>query len=111
MALRGLERFTALEAEVDFDWFLDVVERAIGTLRSEDVIDSQAGAFARARCQHRGGQLAAPGSSSRACGSSARPSASFPPPARQDPILLDDERATISERAGAPLAPRAARGS
>ena len=29
--------------EVDFDWFLDVVERAIGTLRSEDVIDRPAG--------------------------------------------------------------------
>ena len=46
VALRGLERFTALEAEVDFDWFLDVVRRAIGTLRSEDVIDSRPGAFA-----------------------------------------------------------------
>ena len=36
---------------------------------------------------------------------------SFPPPARQDPILLDEERAAISQRAGTPLAPRAARGS
>ena len=35
----------------------------------------------------------------------------FPPPARQDPILLDEERAEISERAGARLAPRADRGS
>ena len=35
----------------------------------------------------------------------------FPPPVRQDPILLDDERETISERAPAPLAPRSARGS
>ena len=74
VALRGLERFTALEAEVDFDWFLDVVERAIGTLRSEDVIDSRPGAFAARGREHRRGQLAARGSSSRACGSSARPS-------------------------------------
>ena len=58
VALRGLERFTALEAEVDFDWFLDVVERAIGTLRSEDVIDSRPGAFARAGRERRRGQLA-----------------------------------------------------
>ncbi len=36
---------------------------------------------------------------------------SFPPPARQDPILLDDERAAISRRAPAPLAARADRGS
>ena len=58
VALRGLERFTALEAEVDFDWFLDVVKRAIGTLRSEDVIDSRPGAFAARGREHRGGQLA-----------------------------------------------------
>ena len=30
VALRGLERFTALEAVVDFEWFLDVVEHSIG---------------------------------------------------------------------------------
>ena len=74
VALRGLERFTALEAEVDFERFLDVVRRAIETLRSEDVLDGQPGAFARARRERRRGQLAAPGSSSPACGSSARPS-------------------------------------
>jgi ATP-dependent helicase/DNAse subunit B len=64
---------------VDFDWFLDVVKRAIGTLRSEQVL----GATERA----------------------------FPPPVRQDPILLDDERAVISQRAPAALAARSARGS
>jgi len=41
-ALRGLERFTALEQEVDFDRFLDVVRRAVGTLRSEDVLEGRA---------------------------------------------------------------------
>ena len=48
-ALRGLERFTALETEVSFDQFLDVVRRAIATLRSEEVLGTRAGAFA-----HRG---------------------------------------------------------
>jgi hypothetical protein len=35
----------------------------------------------------------------------------FPPPSRQDPILLDGGRALVSERAGAELAPRATRGT
>jgi ATP-dependent helicase/nuclease subunit B len=110
VALRGLERFTALEAEVDFDWFLDVVEGAIGTLRSEDVIDSRPGAFAA-----RGVNIVAVNSLvgiefARVwiLGATER---AFPPPVRQDPILLDDERETISRRAPAPLAPRSARGS
>lgn len=110
VALRGLERFTAIEAEVDFDWFLDVVKRAIGTLRSEDVIDSRPGAFAA-----RGVNIVAVNSLvgiefARVwiLGAAER---AFPPPVRQDPILLDAERETISKRASAPLAPRAARGS
>jgi len=110
VALRGLERFTALEAEVDFDWFLDVVTRAIGTLRSEDVTGDRPGAFAA-----RGVNIVAVNSLvgiefARVWifGTTER---SFPPPVRQDPILLDDERETISQRAEAPLAPRSARGS
>ncbi len=110
VALRGLERFTALEAEVDFDWFLDVVERAIGTLRSEDVIDSRPGAFAA-----RGVNIVAVNSLAGIefarvwiLGATER---AFPPPVRQDPILLDDERRTISQRSGTRLAPRSARGS
>jgi hypothetical protein len=109
-ALRGLERFTALESEVDFQTFLDVVRRAIETLRSEDVLGGRAGAFAR-----RGVNVVAVNSLVGIefariwiLGATER---SFPPPARQDPILLDPERAAITERAGAPLAPRAARGS
>jgi hypothetical protein len=47
-ALRGLERFTALEAEMSFDQFLEVVRRAIATLRSEKVLGTRAGAFAPA---------------------------------------------------------------
>ena len=90
---------------MDFDWFLDVVKRAIGTLRSEDVIDSRPGAFAA-----RGVNIVAVNSLvgiefARVwiLGATER---AFPPPVRQDPILLDDEREEISQRARAPLAPR-----
>ena len=110
LALRGLERFTALEAEVDFDWFLDVVKRAIGTLRSEDVIDSRPGAFAA-----RGVNVVAVNSLAGIefarlwiLGATER---AFPPPVRQDPILLDEERRAISARSGLRLAPRSDRGS
>ena len=109
VALRGLERFTALEAEVDFEWFLDVVTRAIGTLRSEDVIDSRPGAFAA-----RGVNIVAVNSLvgiefARVwiLGATER---SFPPPVRQDPILLDDEREDdLAARAGAARAALGAR--
>ena len=57
-ALRGLERFTALESEVDFQTFLEVVRRAIETLRSEDVLGAPGGRVRASRCQRRGGQLA-----------------------------------------------------
>jgi ATP-dependent helicase/nuclease subunit B len=109
-ALRGLERFTALEAEVEFERFRDVVRRAVETLRSEDVLQGRPGAFAR-----RGVNVVAVNSLAGIefervwiLGVAER---SFPPPARQDPILLDDERAMISARAGTPLAPRADRGT
>jgi RecB family exonuclease len=108
-SLRGLERFTALESEVGFEQFLEVVRRAVETLRSEDVLDARAGAFAR-----RGINVVAVNSLAGIefarvwmLGATER---SFPPPARQDPILLDEERAAFSKRAGAELAPRARRG-
>jgi hypothetical protein len=109
-ALRGLERFTALEDEVAFDRFLVVVRRAIEKLRSEDVLEGEPGAFAR-----RGVNVVAANSLpgiefARVCIPGATERA-FPPPARQDPILLDEERAKISERAGDLLAPRAQRGT
>ena len=109
-ALRGLERFTALESEVEHAMFLDVVRRAIATLRSEDVLQGQPGAFAK-----RGVNVLAVNSLagiSFQCvwilGATER---LFPPPLRQDPILLDLEREAVSERAGLRLAPRGARGS
>jgi RecB family exonuclease len=101
-ALRGLERFTALEAEVPFEKFLEVVRRAIATLRSEDVLDGRPGAFGR-----RGVNVLAVDSLRGLrfarvwiLGATER---SFPPPTRQDPILLDDERTAINARGGAPL--------
>ena len=111
MALRGLERFTALEAEVDFDWFLDVVRRAIETLRSEDVLDGRPGAFAA-----RGVNVVAvnslPGIEFARVWILGATERSFPPPARQDPILLDDERADdLPAGAGAAGAARQTAGS
>jgi ATP-dependent helicase/nuclease subunit B len=109
-ALRGLERFTALEAEVGFDRFLDTVYRSLKTLRSEDVLQGRAGAFAR-----RGVNVVAvnslPGIEFARVWILGASERAFPPPARQDPILLDGERLMISERPGGPLAPRAARGT
>ena len=109
-ALRGLERFTALEQEVGFERFLDVVRRAVATLRSEDVLEGRVGAFAR-----RGVNVVAvnslPGIGFARVWMLGATERAFPPPARQDPILLDDERVAISQRAPAPLAPRAARAS
>jgi RecB family exonuclease len=110
LALRGLERFTALEAEVEFERFLEVVRRALETLRSEDVLEGRPGLFARL-----GVNVVAvnslPGIEFRRLWILGLTERSFPPPTRQDPILLDGERALISKRADAPLAPRADRGS
>jgi RecB family exonuclease len=109
-ALRGLERFTALEQEVEFDRFRDVVRRGVETLRSEDVLQGRAGAFAR-----RGVNVVAtnslPGIEFSRVWILGATERAFPPPARQDPILLDAERAATSRRAPAPLTPRAERGS
>jgi ATP-dependent helicase/nuclease subunit B len=109
-SLRGLERFTALDAEVNRDTFLGVVRRAIDTLRSEDVLDGTPGAFAR-----RGVNVVAVSSLVGVAfpclwilGATER---AFPPPARQDPILLDDERTKLASSAGLPLPLRGIRGT
>jgi superfamily I DNA/RNA helicase len=109
-ALRGLERFTALEFEFEFERFLEAVRRAVETLRSEDVLHGNPGAFAR-----RGVNVVAVNSLAGiefarvwVLGATER---AFPPPVRQDPILLDVERSEISARSGALLAPRAERGT
>ena len=109
-ALRGLERFTALETEVDHETFLDVVRRSVETLRSEDVLEGTPGAFAR-----RGVNVVSVNSLSGVqfgcvwiLGATER---AFPPPARQDPILLDRERGCLSVRADRRLAPRGRRGT
>ncbi len=108
-ALRGLERFTALEQKVDFDRFLDVVRRAVGTLRSEDVLEGRAGAFGRGVNVVAVNSL--PGIEFARVWMLGATERAFPPPARQDPILLDGERALVSQRMGMELAPRATRGT
>ena len=109
-ALRGLERFTALESEVAFETFLDVVRRAVGTLRSEEVLQGQAGAFMR-----RGVNALAvnslPGLEFSCVWILGATERVFPPPARQDPILLDPEREVVSERTGTRLPLRGERGT
>ncbi len=109
-ALRGLERFTALESEVAFETFLEVVRRAIGTLRSEEVLQGRAGAFAR-----RGVNALAvnslPGLEFARVWIVGLTERSFPPPSRQDPILLDPERTAVEAASGRRLSPRGARGS
>lgn len=108
-ALRGLERFSALEHEVDFTWFLEVVRRAIETLRSEDVLEGRPGAFAR-----RGVNVMAVNSLSgiemRRAWILGAAEGSFPPAPGQDPILLDTEREVISARGPYVLPLRRTRG-
>ena len=111
VALRGLERFTALEAEVDFDWFLDVVQRAIGTLRSEDVIDSRPGAFA-ARGRERRGRQFAGRDRVRARVDPRRDRAGVPAAGAPGPDPARRRaRGRSRERAGTPLAPARCAGS
>ena len=89
--LRGLERFTALEPEVDHKPFLEDVRRAVETLRSEAVLDGQPGVFARREVN--GVAVNSLAGVQFQCvwmlGATER---AFPPPARQDPILLDPGR-------------------
>ena len=98
-ALRGLERFTALEDEVPFERFLEVVRRSIETLRAEDVLEGDPGAFAR-----RGVNVVAvnslPGIEFARVWILGATEREFPPPARQDPILLDPSAPRSSARAG-----------
>ena len=98
MALRGLERFTALEAEVDFDGS----SMSCGG-RSGRCAPRTCSTAGRGRSPRRGVNVVAVNSLRGIefarvwiLGATER---AFPPPVRQDPILLDDERETISQRA------------
>ncbi len=89
--------------------FLDVVRAAIDGLRVSDVADERQGAFAR-----RGVNVldvnSLRGLSFRGVAIVGLVERSFPPPPRQDPLLLDDERDELARSASLVL-PLRARGA
>jgi ATP-dependent helicase/nuclease subunit B len=102
-ALRDLDR---LVPEVEFDRFLDVVRAEIRALKAGDLDEAQQGAFARRGVnvldvnglRHlRFRAVAVLGLTER----------SFPPPPRQDPLLLDHERRRLNLDGGFSLPLRA----
>jgi ATP-dependent helicase/nuclease subunit B len=105
-ALDGLRRFDALGGEVAHDRFLGIVREALETLRSDEVLGTPKGAFARrgvnvldvSSLRHlRFRAVAIVGVAER----------SFPSPPRQDPLLLDHERIALNEAGPAPIPLRA----
>lgn len=105
-ALADLVRLDALAPDMPFDRFRTVVEAAIDNLRSSDVLDAQQGAFGLRgvnvldvnSLRHlRFHAVAVVGLAER----------SFPPPPRQDPLLLDDERMELNDKHGWSLPLRA----
>ena len=105
-ALATLADLDALGEPVSGERFLDVVRAAIDGLRVGDVSDERQGAFAR-----RGVNVldvnSLRGLSFRAVAIVGLVERSFPPPPRQDPLLLDDERDELACSAGLALALRA----
>jgi ATP-dependent helicase/nuclease subunit B len=94
-ALATLADLDALGEPVSADRFLDVVRAAIDGLRVNDVLDERQGAFAR-----RGVNVldvnSLRGLSFRAVAIVGLVERSFPPPPRQDALLLDDEREELT---------------
>jgi len=108
-ALASLADLDALERPVSSERFLQVVRAAIEGLRVSDVTEERQGAFAR-----RGVNVLDVNSlrhlSFRALAIVGLVERSFPPPPRQDPLLLDDEREMLQAKAGFEL-PLRARGA
>jgi RecB family exonuclease len=108
-ALATLADLDALEQPVSSGRFLQVVRAAIEGLRVSDVSDERQGAFAR-----RGVNVLDANSlrhlSFRAVAVLGLVERSFPPPPRQDPLLLDDEREELRCSSGFEL-PLRARGA
>jgi ATP-dependent helicase/DNAse subunit B len=108
-ALATLADLDALSQPVSSDRFLQVVRAAIEGVRVSDVTDERQGAFAR-----RGVNVLDVNSlrslSFRAVAVVGLVERSFPPPPRQDPLLLDDERDALGESAAFDL-PLRARGA
>lgn len=101
--LIDLQRLDVLDAPMSFARFADMVRTTLASLRSEDVLDARSGSFGLRgvnvldvnTLRHiRFRAVALLGLSERL----------FPPPPRQDPLVLDDER----ERLGVPLRTRGA---
>lgn len=104
--LEALRQLDDLVPEVDFVRFLDVVRLEVRNLRSSDIDEGEQGAFGRRgvnvldvnQLRHlRFRAVAVLGLAERA----------FPPPPRQDPLLLDDERIRLNTATGAKLPLRA----
>ena len=96
-ALADLTQLDPLSDEVDFEHFRQVARRAIEEMRSEDLPEGRAGKFARQgvnvldvnSIQHlRFRAVAVLGLTER----------TFPPPPRQDALLLDGERKALNEK-------------
>ncbi|WP_354699039.1 exonuclease [Paraconexibacter sp. AEG42_29] len=101
-ALRSLARLDGITPTLSFERFRDIVRSAIEGMRSDDVLDRRVGAFGRRgvnvldvnslrHLQFDGVVL---------LGLVER---SWPSPVRQDPLLLDRERAALSDPLGLPL--------
>jgi RecB family exonuclease len=97
--LDQLEALDALVPEVDFPRFLEVVRAEVQALKAADLDEGQQGAFGRRGVNVldvnqlrnlRFRAVAVLGLTERA----------FPPPPRQDPLLLDDERVRLNKAAG-----------
>ncbi|MBA3326876.1 MAG: exodeoxyribonuclease V subunit gamma [Solirubrobacterales bacterium] len=98
-ALRSLGRIDALTTPLSYGRFRDIVRAAIEGMRSDDVLDRRVGAFGRR------GVNALDVNSLRhlrfeAVALLGLVERSWPSPVRQDPLLLDGERAALSEASG-----------
>jgi ATP-dependent helicase/nuclease subunit B len=100
-SVRALTRLDGLTSTVAPDRFIAVVRGVVGGLRSTDVEEGSAGAF-RARGINVLDANSLRHTRFRAVCVLGLAERSFPPPPRQDPLLLDDER----ERIGLPLRAR-----
>jgi ATP-dependent helicase/nuclease subunit B len=105
-ALAPLTELDEVSEPVSFERFRDAVRATVEGLRVEDITDERPAAFARRgvnlldvnSLRHvRFAAVAVLGLTERA----------FPPPARQDPLLLDEERRSLSEQHGWELPLRA----
>ncbi|MFL5821735.1 MAG: PD-(D/E)XK nuclease family protein [Solirubrobacteraceae bacterium] len=100
-SVRALTRLDGLTPRVAAERFIAVVRGVVGGLRSTDVEEGSAGAF-RARGINVIDVNSLRHTRFRAVCVLGLAERSFPPPPRQDPLLLDDER----ERIGLPLRAR-----